>query len=636
MTRYVQAGTTIQLTGTLAHGQELVALYGASLTPGALLVVNDAATNAGTVFVDGAYGGGSGATLANYGTLTNAGLLRVSGAAGAASAQGSGMLLNNGFLLNTGTIDLGGQPFSKYYYFYDRSSEVPGVLQNNGYLHNTGLVEVQGYEAQYYNFYGTSPGELNVAGVLVNDGTLQEDFGTLGYGVLGATVTVSGTLTNNADGLITGANELSAGPVLTITASGTLANAGTLDATFSNSTGMQIEVAGLLANSGTVKLEGGGGSYYGRTGGGELDLTGVMTNSGRVLVNDRSNTGSYNFGGSGATLNDSGVLSNTGSLVVYGGTVSSYDVQQPGGLLLDSAMLTNEARGVITLTGGATGYAGAGGATFDVSGVLDNYGLTQIGAGGAEGAVLNDTGLVRNHGTIALQGNSLVAAGVLTDSGRLINNGLITIAAGSGAEANQGLTVTAGGTLNNAGTIAGSGTLVNDGIIGSGGRGQTGGLISVATLVNEGTVTVAPHSAFDISSNVPFVTGQFDIDAGATLTLMGTIAFGQTVAFEGNNGTLAIGHALAFFADLDLAQPHETLDFLNRDVISAIASGTRLEIGFAGGLAEQYVLTAPLAADTTISLQQDASGGTDVVFSTPAAQGEKFPGLQPDWFGHIA
>ena len=121
----------------------------------------------------------------------------------------------------------------------------------------------------------------------------------------------------------------------------------------------------------------------------------------------------------------------------------------------------------------------------------------------------------------------------LADSGKLLNGGLITLAAAAYSSAL--LTIAVGGVLQNPGTISGGGTIENAGVIGSGGRGATTGLIAVTSLVNDGTVRVATSGALTVDSTVTADAGQhgvFDLLQHGALTLGGSVA-GQEIAFIG-------------------------------------------------------------------------------------------------------
>ena len=580
MSTYVRSGETVHLHGTLSADKRLVAQYGgyginngySTSTDGAVLKVGGAFTNDGAIILEGSvsqqsYLPNGGSTLQNTGVLTNNGTIAVRGSAfyfGPQEGPGA-LLVNQGVLLNNGEIYLGGK--SGLYYSY--AVNTPGLLEDNGVLHNTGEVVVSAFVEGYYNFHGDSPGQLDVNGSFVNDGTLLITGGNIGYGGVGATVNVTGVLTNAADGLISGGSTEGAGWLLDVHASGTLINAGALDITFSNDTGATLEVAGLLRNSGTLELQSGSGYYQGRTGGGRLDLTGTMINTGLVAVNDLTHLLGYNFGGGGATLNDSGVLANAGEITVFGGGFKDYygrDIQSAPGLLTDSGQLTNTASGVITLAAAASGYQGAGGAMLSVTGTLSNAGLIAIDSGTAAAAA------------------TLLVTGTLTDTG----------------------------------AIVGGGVLLNQGLIDNGASGE----IATASLLNDGTIATAANGVFLITSDLSSLSGAsgvFDIAAASTLTLTGAVAASQTAIFDGNNATLAIGDAQAFAGVLDLDQRSTTLDFLSRHVTSASATGTSLAIGFGNGTTQDYTLAAPLTSGTTIGLQTDGKGGTDVVFSSPGS-----------------
>jgi hypothetical protein len=210
-----------------------------------------------------------------------------------------------------------------------------------------------------------------------------------------------------------------------------------------------------------------------------------------------------------------------------------------------------------------------------------------------------------------------VTATTLVNSGTLIDRGLITLGA---ANAMGGLasimTITATGVLIDQSAIKGGGTIDNAGAIGSTASGATAS-ISVADLLNTGTVTAAAGSSFLIGGPVTSQTGStgsFVLMAGATLDLAGGVAAGQSALFAGAGGTLALGDASAFSGIIDCVQAQTSIDFLKLDVTSATSSGTTLAIGLQNGTTIDLTLGAPLPAGIALQLAPDGHGGTDLHF----------------------
>ena len=601
-------GAKLLITGALTNNG-LIDLSGggygrpqAGPVTGAKLLDQGVLTNAGSIFIGAAAAGvqrnttnGSGAILNDSGGLLNSGTISIAGGIGGSSAgsQGGTLLVSGYQLNNSGALIISGGMLAHGY------GGAGGALrlQTTSYLGNSGQIAVEGG-------VGASGGTLIDLGLLSNTGTLAID---------------GGVDVREEEGFIDGQ-----GGALQVRAGGAMENRGVLTFGTGGSyggLGGYGQVAGLLTNAGTLNLKGSAGSYFSTALGASLEVTGTLTNQDRMIVaggygmsQEGSNEGYF---GDGASLMVAGVLNNDGYLAVGAALAEG-----SAGILLDAGSLANT--GTITLMGSGYGYhSPPPAATLEVTGSLANSGAINVGGGILNffsatpglGALLSVSGVLTNAGTVSVSGAAgkpfdSGAAGTVIDSGRLVNNGLIALVAGAYAGNAGALSVSAGATLGNSGTISGTGTLLNQGEIVA-----RGGEITTAGLINDGTIQLAPATAFFISSAITddaAKIGLLNLATGATLTLAGSIANTQAVAFIGTGETLALSDATTFAGVLDGLKPSATLDFLNLDVTSAATTGTSLMLAVSNGQTLDLTLGAPLPAGTILQLQSDNRGGTDL------------------------
>jgi fibronectin-binding autotransporter adhesin len=159
-------------------------------------------------------------------------------------------------------------------------------------------------------------------------------------------------------------------------------------------TGATLRDTGVLTNAGVISV--GGGAYSSHAA--LLDVVRVLNNTGAVDA-------LAGMGGAGGQvrIESAGALTNTGTLMLDSGTISG----SGGATLTDAGMLTNAAGGIIDIDA-ETDYEPGGAATLTVSGVLQNSGMLTVGS--TEGSLGNKDG----HALLA-------------DSGTLTNSGVSTV-----------------------------------------------------------------------------------------------------------------------------------------------------------------------------------------------------------------
>jgi fibronectin-binding autotransporter adhesin len=659
----------VATTGTLTNAG-LVTVDAGENSGAAALSISGTFNNSGQLIDAGAttsyfYNGiGANIRINTGGVLSNSGVIVVGGASGVTSyydTNAGANLTDNGTLTNSGRISIYAATNSSY------SGHGGGVLLDNKTLTNTstGQIDISGS----YNSNGVPPSAatLAVAGTLTNAGAIFAEHGfdvigsvsnNLGGQVqvlAGGTLTSSGLIFLNVGDASSYINGASNGGTLSV--AGVLTNSGTLQAQGGLDDGtdlgrgalISISSTGKLTNSGQLRLGGGYNEYYpGSPGptGATLINSGSLTNTGTLTINSAYTSGD-GAQPSAAVLVDAGVLTNQTSLIVQGGGGNVYN-ESPGGTLSVSGTLNNF--GKITLGGGFVGgtvyYYGPGvgfGGVLNVSGTLANSGtILAEGANASKpftqnyptktgsGATINVTGTLTNQKTIELQGgqtpapqgkNGSYEAGAQLNDEKLVNNyGTIKLDGGLAAH-DRAATLTVTGTLTDSGTITGAGMLINDGTILSGAAFT--GAIGSTTFVNNGIVKVSPSSGFTVNSAVTATIndhGTFDLTSGSTLTLNSSVGISQQVTFLSGASTLALGSASTFSATLAGLHPTSTIDFLHTNIASASASGTTLTLDLTGGGTLSLKLSAALPSSDVLKLSSDGHGGTDLLITTAPGQ----------------
>ena len=404
----------------------------------------------------------------------------------------------------------------------------------------------------------------SVAKIELSDGTNSDS-------IIQKEITVGGTFTNNASGLIiadvinngnfTNSGNIGAdGNRKDLTNNGTFTNEGTIlandftnnqDKTFTNKN--TTNVSGNFTNSGTIDGTGSltvaGGTNSGSLTQDSLTVGGTFTNnaSGSIiadvinngnLTNDGSITSGNFTNNTGATFSNknttnvsgnftnSGTIDGTGSLTVAGGTNS-------GSLTQDS------------LTVGGTFTNNASGSI--IADVINNGNFTNSGNIGADGnrKDLTNDGTFTNEGTILANNftnnqdktftnkNTTDVSGTFTNSGTIDGAGSLTVAGGtnSGSLTQDSLTVDGTFTNNANGSIIADvinkGNFTNSGNIGADGNRKD--LTNDGTFTNEGTIlannfTNNQDKTFT-NKNTTNVSGNFTnsgtIDGAGSLTVAG-------------------------------------------------------------------------------------------------------------------
>jgi uncharacterized protein with beta-barrel porin domain len=358
----------------------------------------------------------------------------------------------------------------------------------------------------------TSPGAgATLNGSITNSGTLIATIGNFGISLVGTGSVVSGSITNDINGSISGGG---VGIQVTTNAhlGGSLVNAGTINVVLGH--GFEINtgatIAGDVTNTATGKIITTGSA--GMSIAGSASIAGTVTNAGSItstrygiLLAPSSvggsviNSGIMNSGGYGIVLFGSnsvvtssvaGNVSNTGTINANGRDgIAVFAFADVGGAISNSNQITAARNGILVVnTSSTAGLAHVAGGISNSGTITSNgtgfAGIALVGGTVANGIANTSTGainsangvgiLVTNQTPIRLSG----FASTLT--GGIINQGSIT--AKTGIVVGGASTVTGG--ITNSGSISGTGGTAIDLATVNGGEGA-------ATTINQqgGTIT---------------------------------------------------------------------------------------------------------------------------------------------------
>ena len=413
---------------------------------------------------------------------------------------------------------------------------VGGVSTNAGYMDfsgasaatftgaftNTGRIDTNGNNSGGANMLTFGKGFTNNAGGWLNIGSFSDTADVVEIGTLtnNGRITIGGDSTLNLTGQPNGITEVGAGSEIDLY--------GTFTAGAANAFAQLAGVQGnLYVENGksTADTPGGGtlslaaGSYTDVDRGTSLTITGNVNSSGRLDTNGQNgDSGANSVTITGSYTNNAGAYLNIGA---YNDTADVVNV----------ATLTNNGRvsigqdAVLNLTGQPNGVTDVAAGS-----EIDLYGTFTAGTSAAfaklasiEGYLYLENGkstaVTPGGGSLNLasasyldidRGSTLAVSGNVTSSGRLDTNGV-------NGDAGANLLTVTGSYTNNAG-----------GYLNIGAFNDTADVVSVATLTNNGRITIGEKSTLNLTRQPDGVT---DVVAGSEVDLYGTFTAGTANAF---------------------------------------------------------------------------------------------------------
>jgi hypothetical protein len=293
----------------------------------------------------------------------------------------------------------------------------------------------------------------------------------------------------------------------------------TADGLFYNQFGSTISTinnSGTLSNAGSLFMEQG-----------VINNLGTLTNAsgGTVSFLDAGIFNNGKFYNYGMVHNEGGITNNSGGLLTNYGTINNIiaEIVNHGTLLNTSGgTINNESTGELFNYGTVTnaGTVSNSGSELYNYGTINNSGTISNINGSDVVGIIDNSGILNNSGTINnMNGQSLTNEGTFKNSGTLFNDSTSTIG-------NSG-TLTSPGTINNNGAFSNTGTITNRGTLNN---------TASATFTNEGTIT----NFGKVINSGEFTNGDY-LGTHAMLTNDGTITNSSTMTFDSgtivNNGT---------------------------------------------------------------------------------------------------
>jgi hypothetical protein len=380
---------------------------------------------------------------------------------------------------------------------------------------------------------------LNAGGSLTN-GT-GSDLSALVEGYSGATIEGAvGTVINF--GTVEGVLPTSFGNGVYLTAGGTVTNGGGADrsALIEGYSGIVINGAGTIKNSGTVSATGTGGFgvslYTGALTNGSANnataliegYTGVYLSAAAAVTNFGTVWGVGDYGGAGVSLNAGGSLAN-GNATDVSATIKGFSgVDAAGTATITNFGTIDGAAGVaVNLTGAGSALVVEAGSTF-LGAVLGGGGTLDLASG--TGTL---TGLLSSGGNVTVSGSMAATT--------FQNFGTVEVGAGAKFTDKGAVTLAAGQVVNDAGTLTLGGAkaaVTNAGLIETTGSGV---LTIAGALANSGTVSA---NGGTLTVNAAVTGKGVATIGGGTLDLAS--AFTQNVTFTGTTGELELGKSQTY------------------------------------------------------------------------------------------
>ncbi len=619
------------------------------------IVINDAASSAGTLVLSATnaessdvtastydlQGGGlviSGSTAAEDTVLNNGGSLSVTGTVNGNVDHNTGTSDNSGSI--GGTLSVGGGTFNNVGggIVVGATTVTDGTLNNAGNLQNTlavsggvavnqtggtvgqlatvsGTGQLDADGGTFANGINMTGGSLNVTDDTGNSGALVAIANGGGTVTVDDSVTLSTTMVNTTgdidnNGTIAGAVTITAG-TLDNGSDGVMPTTGDVEATVNINGGTAIvtnfagsSITGAITMDNTVDdvggtLEGNGGSF------GTVQL-----NDGTFNVNATTTATSVTFDGD--TVNGD-------EINIAAGQTLTTDFSQSGGTttIATGGGLTDT--NGLSVTGGLLQSAGAisGAVAIGGTGQLDN----NTGGTITDAVTVTDTGIFNVNSSVSNTTTAMSGGAVNIADGQTLttqfsqSGGETTIGLGSTLDDADGITVS-GGTVTSQGAITGGVAISNDASVDNNANGSIAGDITInntGELIADGgtfggSVTVSDMGTFEVNTTTSVATttssgGEVNINAGTLTTDLemdgGVVNVGAAGTLDDTTNAISVSSGTLTNAGTIVDQVTVnggTLDVLVGSTLSTGVTATNGFVNFADGDTGDADVTVVLGA----------------------------------------
>ena len=431
-----------------------------------------------------------GVRVSPSGDFTNTSTVNVDTSAFGLSVSGGSTLAIAGTLDNSGSVNLGNSQLT------GDSTISANALDNTGTIHLTGNSSAGNTEQAVLDI-ANAPS--NWTGMVTLTGQALLEFGSGGIASIaqGAEIYLA-----TPDGYIADAGSTASNSALT----GLTSNAGDFELQY----GAAVSASGSLANTGTVNVD-----TQRSSGGSSLVLDGALTNTGTVDLGSSQLTGDSTI--------SANALDNTGTIHLTGNS-SGGNTQQA---VLDIANAPSNWTGTVTLSGQALLEFGSGEIASIAQGAEiylatpDGY-IADAGSTASNSALI---GLTSNAGDFEVQYGAAVST-----SGNFTNAGSVNV----DTQTDYGNNPSGGSSLAIAGALINSGTLgVGGAFLFSGGLLTATSTVSAATLDNTGTINLLGNSSIGNTKQAAL-----DISGAAPSAWMGTVTLNGQALLEFGSGEI--------------------------------------------------------------------------------------------------
>ena len=546
-------------------------------------------------------------TFAAGGKVANAGTVEFTGGTNKNIIDGNGQLIISGAVINSTGAAISQSSITVASGSFETSAN--DITTTDGVLNKAELILTGGTLAASNTI--TGDGNLTVTGDMVNEADIEQSVVTVSSG----TTENNGSIVTTGTGIVIeeGARLVAHGEINTYKnavdpANAFIDNSGILEIDIAGTVSPdQIKSGDKLKGSGTLMLTRGGFNTYDNTNGvqGSIEQTSIIISSNAILTSSLTAVTTTEGIVSGGTINfavneedsatNDNAISGDGILNFAGGTITNNKNIQQNEINVNSGLFANN-DGIAVKASTIT-------VATDSALTANADDIKTIEKIAAEGTVEFTGGTNKN--IIDGNGQLLISGDVINSTGTAISLSSITVASGSFETSANDITTT-DGVVNDAELTLTGGTLAaSNAITGSGNLTVTDNLTSLATIQQDGEVSIT-KGLFDNQNETDgsITAGSITVASGAGLkTKANSLATDNGIANEGDvtltGGVLTASNTITGTGNLFIAE-----------AVTSSAAITQSSIVVTGSHFSQYVGKLE-ATDVVVAEGSDVTIGSE-------------------------